>query len=321
MRRLGVSRRQLFEELDRPALAALAGRALRLRRVAAAPGRARLSRRGRRPLLLGAAPAAARAGRGAHHRAHGRAVPQGRARRRAICGRARGRHTTLAEHMPSSHRRHADWTIERIRREAAAIGPDTATLVDVILREPAPSRAGLPRLPRHPAARPPLRRRPARGGLRPRPRDRRPLLRLDQLDPAERPRPPAAAAACRRRPSCRSTTPTSAAPATTIEETAPAHPSHPRPARQLGLAGMARAFAELQDNQRRRPRPRRVARPAARPRDHRTRQPPAQGQAALRQAAPAAPPSRTSTGARRAASTARCSRSWPPAAGSRRRRT
>jgi len=34
MRRLGVSRRQLFDELDRPALAALAGRTLRLRRVA-----------------------------------------------------------------------------------------------------------------------------------------------------------------------------------------------------------------------------------------------------------------------------------------------
>ena len=36
--------------------------------------------------------------------------------------------------MPSSHRRYRDWTHERIRREAAAIGDDTATLVDVILR-------------------------------------------------------------------------------------------------------------------------------------------------------------------------------------------
>jgi hypothetical protein len=31
--------------------------------------------------------------------------------------------------MPSSHRRHAGWTHERIQHEAAAIGPDTATLV------------------------------------------------------------------------------------------------------------------------------------------------------------------------------------------------
>jgi hypothetical protein len=27
-----------------------------------------------------------------------------------------GKHTTLADHMPSSHRRYADWTIGRIRR-------------------------------------------------------------------------------------------------------------------------------------------------------------------------------------------------------------
>ena len=44
------------------------------------------------------------------------------------------RPTTVAEHMPSSHRRYRDWTHERIRREAAAIGDNTAILVDVILR-------------------------------------------------------------------------------------------------------------------------------------------------------------------------------------------
>jgi hypothetical protein len=26
------------------------------------------------------------------------------------------KHTTVADHMPSSHRRHAGWTIERIRQ-------------------------------------------------------------------------------------------------------------------------------------------------------------------------------------------------------------
>jgi hypothetical protein len=30
--------------------------------------------------------------------------------------------------MPSSHRRFADWTIERINREASAIGSDAALL-------------------------------------------------------------------------------------------------------------------------------------------------------------------------------------------------
>jgi transposase len=44
-----------------------------------------------------------------------------------------GRHTTVPDHMPSSHRRYADWTIDRIRREAAAIGPSAALLCDQIL--------------------------------------------------------------------------------------------------------------------------------------------------------------------------------------------
>jgi transposase len=44
-------------------------------------------------------------------------------------------HTTLRDHMPSSHRRYADWTPEKLRRQAAGIGPDTATLVEVILHE------------------------------------------------------------------------------------------------------------------------------------------------------------------------------------------
>jgi transposase len=46
-----------------------------------------------------------------------------------------GKHTTVRDHMPSSHRRYADWTIERIRREAAVIGPSTAALCDLILEE------------------------------------------------------------------------------------------------------------------------------------------------------------------------------------------
>ena len=44
------------------------------------------------------------------------------------------RPSTVAEHMPSSHRRYRDWTHERILRESAAIGDDTAALVELILR-------------------------------------------------------------------------------------------------------------------------------------------------------------------------------------------
>jgi transposase len=43
------------------------------------------------------------------------------------------RHTTIPEHMPSAHRRYADWTPTRLLREAAAIGPATIALVERIL--------------------------------------------------------------------------------------------------------------------------------------------------------------------------------------------
>ncbi|RKJ94025.1 transposase, partial [Teichococcus wenyumeiae] len=42
--------------------------------------------------------------------------------------------STLAEHMPSSHRRYREWSLERIHREAGTIGHDTAALVEIILR-------------------------------------------------------------------------------------------------------------------------------------------------------------------------------------------
>ena len=45
------------------------------------------------------------------------------------------KHTTVREHMPSSHRRYADWTPERLRRQAGEIGGHAAALVEIILRE------------------------------------------------------------------------------------------------------------------------------------------------------------------------------------------
>ena len=39
------------------------------------------------------------------------------------------RPTTIAEHMPSSHRHYRDWTDERIQREAAAIGVTSPAVV------------------------------------------------------------------------------------------------------------------------------------------------------------------------------------------------
>src|SRR6516165_6067547 len=126
MRRLGVSRRDLFLELDRPALKELPAEPYqyaewRVRRVGldyhveidghyySVPHRlireqldARITERTIELFCKGERVAV-------HMR-----------------GTGRGRHTTVPEHMPSAHRRYAEWTIERIGIDAAAIGPSTA---------------------------------------------------------------------------------------------------------------------------------------------------------------------------------------------------
>jgi len=133
MRRLGVSRRDLFLELDGPALKTLPAEPYeyaewRVRRVArdyhvdidahyySVPHR-----------LIGEQLDA---------RITAHTVELFRKGERVavhLRGAGRGRHTTIAEHMPSSHRRYAEWTLERIRIDAAAIGPSTAKLTELIL--------------------------------------------------------------------------------------------------------------------------------------------------------------------------------------------
>ena len=133
IRRLGVTRRQLLEEIDRPMLTPLPAEPYvlaewRLRRVGidyhveveghyySVPHRfARIEVEARltaRTVELFA--------RGERIAAHQRMS-------------ANHKHTTVADHMPSSHRRHADWTVERIRQDAAVIGPATAALCALIL--------------------------------------------------------------------------------------------------------------------------------------------------------------------------------------------
>ena len=49
------------------------------------------------------------------------------------------RHGTQPEHMPSSHRRYAEWTPERLQRQARGIGPNTeALIIAVLARRPHP---------------------------------------------------------------------------------------------------------------------------------------------------------------------------------------
>jgi len=155
MRRLGVSRRDLFLELDRPALKELPAEPYqyaewRVRRVGldyhveidghyySVPHRlireqldARITERTIELFCKGERVAV-------HMR-----------------GTGRGRHTTIPEHMPSAHRRYAEWTIERIGIDAAAIGHSTAKLTALILESrPHPEQGyraciGILRLVRH----------------------------------------------------------------------------------------------------------------------------------------------------------------------------
>ena len=244
LRRLGVTRRQLLEEVDRPALKALPDEPYeysewRVRRVgvdyhvdidahyysvpyrfARAEVEARLTARGVEIFHKG--------------------------ERIAVHIRASGnrKHTTVPEHMPSSHRRYAGWTIERIREDARKIGPATAALCEQILESQAPSRAGLSRLSRHCPPRRLLRRRARRGRRRAGHRDRRQDLWLRQIHPRQQARSEAGAQA----PRGHGPDPPSQHPRAALlplgDDNVLKHPTLDQ-LHTLGLYGMAKAFADL----------------------------------------------------------------------------
>src|SRR6202453_2551479 len=133
IRRLGVTRRQLLEEIDRPALKVLPAESYEFSewkkcrvgidyhvevdhhyysvpyRFVRTEVEARMTVRTVEVFLRGERIAAHRRSSGNH------------------------KHTTVSEHMPSSHRRYAGWTIDRIREDAARIGLATASLCELIL--------------------------------------------------------------------------------------------------------------------------------------------------------------------------------------------
>jgi len=185
MRRFGRTRRQLFEEIDAP----------RLRPLPATPYVLAQWRR-------------ARVGLDYHVEVekhfysvpyrHARAAVEVRLTARTIevfaageriaahmRGSGNGRHTTINDHMPSSHRRYADWTIERIVAEAAGLGPSVKLLCERILQDrPHPEQGyrsclGILRLAR-----------PYGAACA---RDRRAQLRIGEIHPREETRRPAAA--------------------------------------------------------------------------------------------------------------------------------
>jgi transposase len=135
IRRLGVTRRQLLEQLDRPRLKPLPVEPYvfaewRIRRVGidyhvdidrhyySVPYR-----------FARQAVEARLTGRTIEVFAKGQRIAA------HLRSSSNGKHTTVHEHMPSSHRRYADWTIDRIRRDAAAIGPASAALCELILEQ------------------------------------------------------------------------------------------------------------------------------------------------------------------------------------------
>ena len=134
MRKLGKSRRELFEALDRPALAALPDTPYRYaewkkcrvgpdyhveiaRHYYSVPSRligqlieARITDATVEILHKGSRVAS-----------HVRSLLE-------------NRHTTIPEHMPSAHRRYAEWTPARLMREAAAVGPSAIALFEAIMQ-------------------------------------------------------------------------------------------------------------------------------------------------------------------------------------------
>ena len=111
---------------------AAACRPLRAGAVEAVPGEHRLPRRGRPPPLQRPVPARRRAAGGALHQHGRRDLLQGRRLESHPRRYDRGA-TTRAEHMPSSHRAHAEWTPSRLIHWAEKTGPATGRLVAGIL--------------------------------------------------------------------------------------------------------------------------------------------------------------------------------------------
>lgn len=132
-KRLPESRESLFETLDRPALRPLPATPYALaewRKVR--PGLDYHVDVGRHyysvPYTL--------AGRQLEARLTERAVEVFHRGERVASHRrssARGRFTTVPEHMPANHRHQAEWTPERLKSWAGRIGPETATLIETIL--------------------------------------------------------------------------------------------------------------------------------------------------------------------------------------------
>jgi transposase len=139
MRRLGVSRRQLFDTIERPAMQSLPKQDYEYAEWHLA--RVGIDYHVEVQGFLYSVPHALLREQ-VDTRATARTIEVfHRGRRVAAHARRYGgpRHGTLPEHMPSAHRRYAEWTPERFRRQARDIGPNTEGLILALLaRRPHP---------------------------------------------------------------------------------------------------------------------------------------------------------------------------------------
>jgi transposase len=139
MRRLGVSRRELFETVERPAMRALPDTEYEYAEWALA--RVGIDYHVEVAGFFYSVPHAL-IRQQVETRVTERTVEMfHRGRRVAAHARRYGgpRHGTLPDHMPSAHRLYAEWTPERFQRQARAIGPNTeALIISVLARRPHP---------------------------------------------------------------------------------------------------------------------------------------------------------------------------------------
>ncbi len=133
MRRIGVSRRHLFETIERPALATLPAPEYEFAEWGLA--RVALDYHVEVCGFFYSVPHEL-----IRQQVDTRATERGieifhQGKRIAVHQRRYGgsKHGTDIEHMPSAHRRYAEWTPERFRRWGASIGPNTEGLVTAIL--------------------------------------------------------------------------------------------------------------------------------------------------------------------------------------------
>lgn len=133
MKRYGASRRELFDRLDRPALGPLP--AARFEYADWRKARVNIDYHVQVDEHFYSAPSAL-----AHEQLDVRLTRdtvelEHRGRRIAAHRRSRerGAYTTNPEHMPSSHRKHAEWSPSRLIAWGESVGPQTARFIELLL--------------------------------------------------------------------------------------------------------------------------------------------------------------------------------------------